>query len=85
MASLRWLLAISFIPLCQALDIAIVGAGIGGASLSVFLRESLGFIAKVNIHVFEAAEEVGGRTADLRHDGKIFEAGASVIYTGRCN
>ncbi|XP_068128504.1 prenylcysteine oxidase 1-like [Hyperolius riggenbachi] len=57
--------------------IAVVGAGIGGTSAAYFLREKFG--KDVHIDVYEK-EEVGGRLATIEMEGKVYEAGGSVIH-----
>ncbi|KAE8618727.1 hypothetical protein XENTR_v10009475 [Xenopus tropicalis] len=57
--------------------IAIVGAGIGGTSAAYFLRQKFG--KNVQIDLYEK-EEVGGRLATLEMEGKLYEAGGSVIH-----
>lgn len=42
------------------LSVAVIGAGIGGATASYFLREALG--DEVEIAVFDSASKAGGRT-----------------------
>lgn len=64
----------------SSLEIAIIGAGIGGASLAHFLRESLGEEA-ATIVVLEAGDEAGGRTASFDFEGRSFEAGATIVHS----
>lgn len=69
----------------KEVSVAVVGAGIGGSAASHFLREALeegSFHPNVNVVVFERGTAPGGRTQHIEFDGNIFEAGASVIYTG---
>jgi oxygen-dependent protoporphyrinogen oxidase len=58
------------------LDVAVVGAGIAGLSLAYALRQ-----AGRSVHVFEAADVVGGRMHTLRHDGYLIDTGAEMIAT----
>ncbi|CAM9189606.1 unnamed protein product [Ascophyllum nodosum] len=60
--------------------VAIVGAGIGGSTASYFLRELMG--DDLEIIVFDRSFKTGGRTEHFVRDGKVFETGASIIYTG---
>ncbi|CAG5123929.1 unnamed protein product [Candidula unifasciata] len=57
--------------------IAVIGAGLGGASSAYFLRQLFG--KEVQIDVFEA-NRVGGRAAVINIDGQDYEAGASIIH-----
>ena len=70
-------------PLCKADDklfprIAIIGAGIGGSSAAHFSRKLFG--SSANIHVFEAADGVGGRLETVEIGGKWYESGGSIIH-----
>ncbi|XP_022159245.1 farnesylcysteine lyase isoform X2 [Momordica charantia] len=63
--------------------VCIVGSGIGGSSVSHFLRHyaaaynaSTGF----NIRIFERHNIVGGRMATVNVAGDTFEAGASILH-----
>ncbi|KAL8130551.1 hypothetical protein V2J09_019706 [Rumex salicifolius] len=61
--------------------ICIVGSGIGGASLSHFLRTYSRPPSQIGaIHVFERSELVGGRMATVNLSGEVFEAGASILH-----
>lgn len=65
-------------PDSKAVNIAIVGAGIGGSSCSYFIRELFG--AQANIDVFEASNRIGGRLHTVEIAGKKFESGGSIIH-----
>ncbi|WHT22861.1 NAD(P)/FAD-dependent oxidoreductase [Crossiella sp. CA-258035] len=56
------------------LDVAIVGAGIGGLALAHTLRPT-----GRSVRVFEAAEQVGGRMTSVREDGYTIDTGAEQI------
>ncbi|XP_046615254.1 prenylcysteine oxidase-like isoform X1 [Neodiprion virginianus] len=58
--------------------IAIVGAGIGGASASHFLTELLD--GNLEIDIFEA-DQIGGRLATVRVNDEEYEAGGSIIHS----
>lgn len=58
--------------------IAIVGAGIGGASASHFLTEL--FDGNLEIDIFES-NKIGGRLATVNVGGKEYEAGGSIIHS----
>lgn len=58
------------------LDVAVVGAGVSGLALAHALRR-----AGRSVHVFEAADRVGGRMRTLRHGGYIIDEGAEMIST----
>ena len=62
----------------KAVNIAIVGAGIGGSSCSYFIRELFG--VQANIDVFEASNRIGGRLDTVEIAGKKFESGGSIIH-----
>uniref|UniRef100_V9KR20 Prenylcysteine oxidase 1 n=1 Tax=Callorhinchus milii TaxID=7868 RepID=V9KR20_CALMI len=59
-------------------NIAIIGAGIGGASAAYFMRQQFG--KEVNIDVYES-EKVGGRLATASLGGREYETGGSVIHS----
>ncbi|XP_068429860.1 prenylcysteine oxidase 1 [Clinocottus analis] len=61
----------------QPKRIAVVGAGIGGASTAFYLREEFG--AAVKIDVFEPGA-VGGRLATVKIGEYEYETGGSVIH-----
>ncbi len=56
------------------LDVAVVGAGIGGLTAAHRLRQ-----AGRDVRVFEAAPRVGGRMAASRVDGYLVDEGAETI------
>ncbi|PPK64073.1 NAD(P)/FAD-dependent oxidoreductase [Actinokineospora auranticolor] len=58
------------------LDVAVVGAGIAGLAVAKRLRAQ-----GRNVHVFEAADHVGGRMASVRQDGYVADTGAEMIGT----
>ncbi|XP_058803534.1 prenylcysteine oxidase 1-like [Phymastichus coffea] len=57
--------------------VAIIGAGIGGASASYFLTEL--FDKNIDIDIFES-NIVGGRLATVKFGNKEFEAGGAIIH-----
>ncbi|MEY9844232.1 NAD(P)/FAD-dependent oxidoreductase [Streptacidiphilus sp. MAP5-3] len=56
------------------LDVAVVGAGIGGLTAAYRLQQ-----AGRSVQVFEAAPRVGGRMASSRVDGYLIDEGAETI------
>ncbi|BFZ03905.1 hypothetical protein BsWGS_06944 [Bradybaena similaris] len=81
-----WLLLLAVLllhKLCSTQDddasprIAIIGAGLSGASSAYFLRQLFG--QETQIDVFEASR-VGGRAAVININGQEYEAGASIIH-----
>jgi oxygen-dependent protoporphyrinogen oxidase len=56
------------------LDVAVVGAGAAGLGVAHALRR-----AGRSVHVFEAADGVGGRMRTLRRDGYLIDEGAEMI------
>jgi oxygen-dependent protoporphyrinogen oxidase len=56
------------------LDVAVVGAGAAGLAAAHALTK-----AGRSVHVFEAADEVGGRMRTLRRDGYLIDEGAEMI------
>ena len=62
----------------KPINIAVIGAGIGGSSSSHFLRELFG--PEATIDVFEASDRVGGRLDTIEIAGKSFESGGAIIH-----
>ncbi|CAN0897356.1 Farnesylcysteine lyase [Linum grandiflorum] len=65
------------------LDVCIVGSGIGGSSLSHFLRlysADHSDESTLRIRMFERHAVVGGRMATVTIGGNTFEAGASILH-----
>ncbi|XP_071452512.1 prenylcysteine oxidase 1-like [Hetaerina americana] len=58
--------------------IAVVGAGIGGTSVSYFLKD-LFADGNVVVDIYES-QEIGGRLATVNVDERLYEAGGSVIH-----
>ncbi|HEX2301796.1 MAG TPA: FAD-dependent oxidoreductase, partial [Pseudonocardiaceae bacterium] len=56
------------------LDVAVVGAGVAGLSLAHTLRK-----AGLEVRVFEAAGQVGGRMRTRREDGYLIDEGAETV------
>ncbi|MBF9069251.1 protoporphyrinogen/coproporphyrinogen oxidase [Streptacidiphilus fuscans] len=56
------------------LDVAVVGAGVGGLTAAYRLQQ-----AGRSVQVFEAAPRVGGRMASSRVDGYLIDEGAETI------
>ena len=97
--SALWLLALLALaavpPVAATVRVAVVGAGIGGASFTHFLRAELGppaagDDAQWEIVVFEKSDRPGGRLTSVRahRDGTVVEMGASMAiaqnkYVGR--
>ncbi|XP_014219399.1 prenylcysteine oxidase-like [Copidosoma floridanum] len=57
--------------------VAVIGAGIGGASASQFITEL--FNKNVEIDVFEA-KKIGGRLANIEFGSNEYEAGGAIIH-----
>ncbi|CAK9319493.1 unnamed protein product [Citrullus colocynthis] len=63
--------------------VCIIGSGIGGSSVSHFLRQyapSYNVSTGFNIRIFERHNIVGGRMATVNVAGDTFEAGASILH-----
>ncbi|XP_074573665.1 farnesylcysteine lyase [Curcuma longa] len=65
--------------------VCVVGSGIGGSSVSHFLRQytcaqSAAIPCVDDIRIFERRGKVGGRMATVTIGGDTFEAGASIIH-----
>eukprot|EP00897_Mesotaenium_endlicherianum_P000061 jgi/Mesen1/10055/ME000730S09350 len=78
LSSLSALLLLSAVH-TSAESICIIGSGVGGSSAAHFIRNLSGNAH--DIHVFEAHDSVGGRTAVVELSGDFFEAGASIIHS----
>ncbi|RWS04298.1 Prenylcysteine oxidase-like protein, partial [Dinothrombium tinctorium] len=57
----------------------VVGGGVGGSSVSYFLRERL--TESDTIDVFEQSDRIGGRVRSKRFCGHSYETGASIIHS----
>ena len=55
---------------------AVIGGGIGGTSLSHFLKKS---IPEASIHLYEKGE-IGGRLKTIDIAGRNYECGGSIIH-----
>eukprot|EP01024_Parvocaulis_polyphysoides_P068087 TRINITY_DN8250_c1_g1_i5.p2 TRINITY_DN8250_c1_g1~~TRINITY_DN8250_c1_g1_i5.p2 ORF type:complete len:471 (-),score=86.62 TRINITY_DN8250_c1_g1_i5:1965-3377(-) len=62
----------------QSKQVAIIGAGIGGACTAHFLKKLTQ--NQVEIQVFEKSDRIGGRVWSFEYGGKNFELGAILIY-----
>eukprot|EP00743_Colponemidia_sp_Colp-15_P001589 GILK01001735.1.p1 GENE.GILK01001735.1~~GILK01001735.1.p1 ORF type:complete len:490 (-),score=76.05 GILK01001735.1:728-2197(-) len=62
----------------RPLRVAVVGAGVGGASAAQFVRDALG--PEAELVVFERDERVGGRTTTSLVGDFTAEAGASIYH-----
>ena len=60
----------------EQLRIAVIGGGIGGTSLSHFLKKS---IPEASVHLYEKGE-VGGRLKTIDIAGRNYECGGSIIH-----
>jgi oxygen-dependent protoporphyrinogen oxidase len=58
------------------LDVAVVGAGVAGLTVAYRLQQ-----AGRSVHVFEAADAVGGRMRTRRQDGHVIDTGAEMLST----
>lgn len=58
--------------------LAIIGAGIGGASTSHFLTEL--FEGNLEIDIFES-NDIGGRLTTIKVGDNFYEAGGSIIHS----
>ncbi|XP_033127631.1 prenylcysteine oxidase 1-like [Anneissia japonica] len=61
----------------EAVEIAVIGGGIGGTSCSHFLRELFGDAATISL--FEP-KAIGGRMATVEMAGRQYESGGSVLH-----
>lgn len=74
---MRWLLLIlCFAGGAAARKVAVIGAGVAGASAAHFLRKEL---PDAEISVFER-DRLGGRARELQYGGLTLELGASIIW-----
>ncbi len=63
-------------PVTEATDVVVVGAGLAGLACAVRLRS-----AGLSVTVLEAADAVGGRVRTDRHDGFRLDRGFQVLLT----
>ncbi|KAL3693194.1 hypothetical protein R1sor_006845 [Riccia sorocarpa] len=70
------ILAVLFTP-CKAEKVCIIGSGIGGATVSYFLRNYS--TEPIDIEIYERHSKVGGRLAMIQVGDDHFEAGGSII------
>lgn len=63
---------ILYLPLSYSAQVAIVGAGIGGAACSYFLHQ---FAPDILIDVYEKNDIVGGRLKHVTFGGEVCEVG----------
>ncbi|KAJ1490788.1 hypothetical protein T484DRAFT_1776654 [Baffinella frigidus] len=63
----------------EAKTVAVIGGGMTAAASAKYLRE---LMPDVDIAVFEMADEVGGRTADVDVGERRLETGAGIVYDG---
>ncbi|CAH8605956.1 unnamed protein product [Dicrocoelium dendriticum] len=59
--------------------LAIIGAGMGGATAAYYLRQLFG--SEVGITVFEQSGRIGGRIKSANFAGQLIETGASIYHT----
>ncbi|CAH8605943.1 unnamed protein product [Dicrocoelium dendriticum] len=59
--------------------VAIIGAGMGGATAAYYLRQLFG--SEVVITVFEQTGRIGGRIKSANFAGQLIETGASIYHT----
>ena len=59
------------------LPLGIIGGGIGGASAAHFIRQLFG--DDVTVELYEA-DEIGGRLRSIEVDGRMYEAGGSIMH-----
>ncbi|CAH8605903.1 unnamed protein product [Dicrocoelium dendriticum] len=59
--------------------VAIIGAGMGGATAAYYLRQLFG--SEVGITVFEQSGRIGGRMKSANFAGQLIETGASIYHT----
>ena len=64
----------------RIVNVAVIGSGIGGASVSHFLHAQKSSKIVYNITVFERDDKVGGRTRSVSYFGREYDAGAAVIH-----
>ena len=57
---------------------AVIGGGIGGASVSYFLRQEF---PDADIATFESSFVLGGRLATVEVNGRSYETGGSIIHS----
>ena len=57
---------------------AVIGGGIGGASVAYFLRQEF---PNAEISTFEQSLQLGGRLATVKVGGRYYETGGSIIHS----
>ncbi|KAF4702845.1 Prenylcysteine oxidase-like [Perkinsus olseni] len=61
-------------------SVAIIGAGMAGASAAYFCSRLFDSETSVKIDVFESSDHVGGRARSVDCGGRKYEAGASIVH-----
>lgn len=61
--------------------IAIIGAGLSGATAAYYLHDSIRETQEVDITVFESSPEIGGRIKSIKYRGRTIEVGAPAAST----
>ena len=62
--------------ICITFIAAVIGGGIGGTSLSHFLKKSM---PEASVHLYEKGE-IGGRLKTIDIAGRNYECGGSIIH-----
>ncbi|PVH74685.1 hypothetical protein DL98DRAFT_22018 [Cadophora sp. DSE1049] len=57
--------------------VAIIGAGLAGATAAYYLHDSIRELQDVDITIFESSPQIGGRIKSIKYRGRTIEVGAT--------
>ncbi|KAL5330516.1 hypothetical protein ACEPPN_000033 [Leptodophora sp. 'Broadleaf-Isolate-01'] len=61
--------------------VAVIGAGLAGATAAYYLRDSIREFEDIDITIFESSQQIGGRFKSVKYRGRTIEIGAPATST----